>query len=76
MATTLSAAGETGTIRDNGRHLGLALLVIATAQLMVVLTYQHALAGGFDRAFLIAAAIAVLTVPVAVIMIRGDHSAS
>jgi hypothetical protein len=37
MATTISAAGETGTIRGNGRHLGLALLVIATAQLMVVL---------------------------------------
>jgi EmrB/QacA subfamily drug resistance transporter len=36
MATTYSAIGEAGT-RNNGRHLGLALLVIATAQLMVVL---------------------------------------
>jgi EmrB/QacA subfamily drug resistance transporter len=36
MATTLSAIGEAGT-RNNGRRLGLALLVIATAQLMVVL---------------------------------------
>jgi EmrB/QacA subfamily drug resistance transporter len=36
MATTYSAIGETGT-RNNGRRLGLALLVIATAQLMVVL---------------------------------------
>jgi len=36
MATTLSAAGTAGT-KKNGRHLGLALLVIATAQLMVVL---------------------------------------
>ncbi len=36
MATTISAAGQTGT-RKSGRHLGLALLVIATAQLMVVL---------------------------------------
>jgi EmrB/QacA subfamily drug resistance transporter len=36
MATTLSATSEVGT-RSNGRHLGLALLVIGTAQLMVVL---------------------------------------
>jgi EmrB/QacA subfamily drug resistance transporter len=39
MRTTLSAtsaAGQAGT-RDKGRHLGVALLVIATAQLMVVL---------------------------------------
>jgi hypothetical protein len=36
MATTYSAIGEAGT-RNNGRHRGLALLVIATAQLMVVL---------------------------------------
>jgi EmrB/QacA subfamily drug resistance transporter len=36
MATTYSAIGEAGT-RNNGRHLGLALLVFATAQLMVVL---------------------------------------
>src|SRR3954447_9609642 len=36
MATTISAAGDTGT-RNEGRHLGVALLVIATAQLMVVL---------------------------------------
>jgi EmrB/QacA subfamily drug resistance transporter len=36
MATTYSAIGEAGT-RNNGRHPGLALLVIATAQLMVVL---------------------------------------
>jgi EmrB/QacA subfamily drug resistance transporter len=36
MTTTLSAAGATGT-RTNGRHLGVALLVIAAAQLMVAL---------------------------------------
>jgi EmrB/QacA subfamily drug resistance transporter len=36
MATTYSAIGEAGT-RKSGRRLGLALLVIATAQLMVVL---------------------------------------
>ena len=36
MATTYPAIGEAST-RNNGRHLGLALLVIATAQLMVVL---------------------------------------
>jgi hypothetical protein len=36
MATTSSAIGRVGT-RDDGRHLGVALLVIATAQLMVVL---------------------------------------
>jgi len=36
MTTTLSQTGEAGT-RTNGRRLGLALLVIATAQLMVVL---------------------------------------
>ncbi|MGN6174203.1 MAG: MFS transporter, partial [Streptosporangiaceae bacterium] len=36
MATTYSAIGAAGT-RNNGRRLGLALLVIATAQLMVVL---------------------------------------
>jgi EmrB/QacA subfamily drug resistance transporter len=36
MATTLSATGQAGT-RNNGRHLGLALAVIAAAQLMVVL---------------------------------------
>ena len=36
MATTFSAIGQAGT-RTNGRRLGLALLVIATAQLMVVL---------------------------------------
>jgi EmrB/QacA subfamily drug resistance transporter len=36
MATTLSAGQQAGT-RSNGRHLGVALLVIATAQLMVVL---------------------------------------
>ena len=36
MAIASSAIGEAGT-QDEGRHLGLALLVIATAQLMVVL---------------------------------------
>jgi hypothetical protein len=36
MATTIPAAGVTGTT-SSGRHLGVALLVIATAQLMVVL---------------------------------------
>jgi EmrB/QacA subfamily drug resistance transporter len=36
MATTISAVPEAGT-RPGGRHLGVALLVIATAQLMVVL---------------------------------------
>ena len=36
MATTLSAIETTGT-RRGGRHLGVALLVIATAQLMVTL---------------------------------------
>src|SRR5579864_2308644 len=36
MATTFSAIGKART-GNNGRHLGLALLVIATAQLMVVL---------------------------------------
>jgi len=36
MATTFSAAGQAGT-RTKGGHLGVALLVIATAQLMVVL---------------------------------------
>jgi EmrB/QacA subfamily drug resistance transporter len=36
MAMTFSETGETGT-RNSGRHPGLALLVIATAQLMVVL---------------------------------------
>jgi EmrB/QacA subfamily drug resistance transporter len=36
MATTISAAGQAGT-RSSGRHLGVALLVLATAQLMVVL---------------------------------------
>jgi EmrB/QacA subfamily drug resistance transporter len=36
MATTLSATSEVGT-QNNSRHLGLALLVIGTAQLMVVL---------------------------------------
>jgi hypothetical protein len=32
--------------------------------------YRHALAAGFDRAFLVAAAIAVLTVVVAITTIR------
>jgi EmrB/QacA subfamily drug resistance transporter len=36
MATTFSEVGEAGTT-SGGRHLGVALLVIATAQLMVVL---------------------------------------
>jgi EmrB/QacA subfamily drug resistance transporter len=36
MATTFSAVDQAGT-RSNGRHLGVALLIIATAQLMVVL---------------------------------------
>jgi EmrB/QacA subfamily drug resistance transporter len=36
MTSTLSATSQAGT-RTNGRHLGVALLVIATAQLMVVL---------------------------------------
>jgi len=36
MATTFSVTGEAGT-RTGRRHLGVALLVIATAQLMVVL---------------------------------------
>ena len=36
MAITSSATGETGT-QNEGRRLGVALLVIATAQLMVVL---------------------------------------
>jgi len=34
--TTLTEPGTTGTT-GTGRHLGVALLVIATAQLMVVL---------------------------------------
>jgi EmrB/QacA subfamily drug resistance transporter len=36
MATTSPVLGQAGT-RNDGRHLGVALLVIATAQLMVVL---------------------------------------
>jgi EmrB/QacA subfamily drug resistance transporter len=36
MATTSTIAGQAGT-RSSGRHLGVALLVIATAQVMVVL---------------------------------------
>jgi EmrB/QacA subfamily drug resistance transporter len=36
MTTTFSATGAVGT-RKKGRHLGVALLVIATAQLMIVL---------------------------------------
>jgi EmrB/QacA subfamily drug resistance transporter len=36
MTATLSEAGKTGA-RNNGRHLGVALLIIATAQFMVVL---------------------------------------
>jgi EmrB/QacA subfamily drug resistance transporter len=36
MTTTLSATGESGT-RTKGRHLGVALIVIAAAQLMVAL---------------------------------------
>jgi EmrB/QacA subfamily drug resistance transporter len=36
MATTFSPVGQAGT-RGNGRRLGAALLIIATAQLMVVL---------------------------------------
>jgi MFS family permease len=36
MATTFSAAGQAGT-KTKGRHLGVAQLIIATAQLMVVL---------------------------------------
>ncbi|MFY9927113.1 MAG: MFS transporter [Streptosporangiaceae bacterium] len=36
MTTTSSALSQAGT-RNDGRHLGVALLVIATAQLMVVL---------------------------------------
>ena len=36
MAMTSSVIAQAGT-RNKGRHLGVALLVIATAQLMVVL---------------------------------------
>ena len=36
MTTTLSTAGQTGT-ESSRRHLGAALFVIATAQLMIVL---------------------------------------
>src|SRR5580704_4296837 len=36
MTTTLSTAGQTGT-ESSRRHLGVALFVIATAQLMIVL---------------------------------------
>ena len=36
METTFSATSKAG-IGNNGRHLGVALLIIATAQLMVVL---------------------------------------
>jgi len=36
MATTLTATDKTSN-QSGGRHLGVALLVIATAQLMVVL---------------------------------------
>jgi hypothetical protein len=36
--------------------------------------YQHALAAGFDRAFLVAAAVAVLIVAVTVVMIRVRHA--
>ena len=37
MATTFSASDTGATGTDNSRHLGVALLVIATAQLMIVL---------------------------------------
>jgi EmrB/QacA subfamily drug resistance transporter len=37
MTTSISTAEQAGTTRTGGRHLGLALVVIATAQLMIVL---------------------------------------
>jgi hypothetical protein len=54
MAMTSSAIRETG-IRNNGRHPGVALLLIATAQLMVVLESKCEVLARSDLRLLLAA---------------------
>jgi hypothetical protein len=73
-------------VRDQGHHLAFGLAVLGTVAWTVFAdsararpaartaswqaAYQHALAAGFDRAFLVAAAIALLMPVVAIAVIR------
>jgi MFS family permease len=69
------ASSLLNTGRQVGGALGLAILgTVAwtvTANSARTATYSHALAAGLDRAFLVAAGIAVLILLTAVVMIRG-----
>jgi hypothetical protein len=70
MATTFSAIGK-ARAGNNGRHLGLALLVIATAQLMVVLDATIVIvAQPHIQAALGAIAAGILVVAITVIRVR------
>jgi hypothetical protein len=69
---TYSAIGAIGA-KKKGHHLGLALHRAPARPVRPARHHdrnRHALAAGFDRAFLVAAAIAVLTLVVAITTIR------
>jgi EmrB/QacA subfamily drug resistance transporter len=74
-------SGAAASLLNVGRQVGgsIGLAVLGTVAWTVIAdrvrgharaAYQHALAAGFDRAFLVAAAVAVLIVAVTVVMIR------
>jgi hypothetical protein len=67
-------------VADSARHAATAVTASSApaAQALRAAAYQHSLAAGFDRAFLVAAGLALLmlVIPVAVIRIRrGDLNA-
>jgi hypothetical protein len=84
-----AASSLLNTARQVGGSIGLAVLgtvawttvansaharAAAVAPAARAAAYQHALAAGFDRAFLVAAGISLLMLVAAVTMIRGDRA--
>jgi EmrB/QacA subfamily drug resistance transporter len=80
-------SGAASSLLNTGRQVGasIGLAVLGTVAWTVVANrgrdhakaaYQHALVAGFDRAFLVAAGIAVLMLAVAITMIRQNESGS
>jgi EmrB/QacA subfamily drug resistance transporter len=78
-------AGVAASLLNVGRQVGgaIGLAVLGTVAWTVVAdnsrggtqtAYRHALAVGFDRAFLVAAGIALLMVVVALVMVRVRHA--
>ncbi|HYK67662.1 MAG TPA: MFS transporter [Streptosporangiaceae bacterium] len=74
-----AAASLLNVGRQVGASIGLAALgtvawTVTADSVRTRTTYQHALTAGFDRAFLVAAAIAVLMLVVAITMVRFQRA--